>query len=294
MSQRGDKKSLIVLKILANGIIYAIATCIVQVPFANILYSILKMEPGSILEENRLPWLLLTIFIVGVALALFYYVYGYLFYNKNRWIKGTKFTLFIYLSNYLPQVFFLDATNGAWELIAGGFPIIQVELFDFLILLITVLIMVQFIHCRHEGNAAEKGRHLLQSVSCGFVFAMVLVALNEILLPIIGFTNMADGLGVSETNRSFFYSVLTVGFWFAGALVSHVASKEKVNPGSFILIYSILVWCVFDLTMLPLGFGVVATVLFIFESVISFSAMHFIFMLLSRTNRSGAINMISK
>ena len=42
-----------------------------------------------------------------------------------------KFALFIYFSNYMPQVFFLDAGNGWRALINGGFPVIQVELFDF-------------------------------------------------------------------------------------------------------------------------------------------------------------------
>lgn len=114
-------KASTVFKFILTGIIYAISTCLVQVPFANLLFSILNIKSDSGMEGSQLPWLLLTILIAGIAMAIFYYFYGHLFSGKNKWIKGLKFSIFIYFSNYIPQVFFLDATNGASKLFTGGF-----------------------------------------------------------------------------------------------------------------------------------------------------------------------------
>ena len=259
-------------KFLLTGIIYAISTCIVQVPIANLIFSLLKIEPDSGMEESQIPWLLLTILIVGIAMAIFYYFYGHLFPAKNKWIKGLKFSIFIYFSNYIPQVFFLDATNGIKNLLTGGFPVMQVELFDFLILVITVLAMVQFLPCCYDDADIKPGNEWVKNLIAGLVFAVMIFVLNEIVLPIIGFSNMADGLNVSHNNKLFFYIVMFYGFWLAGFLVAYMNAKTiKAENSGFIWAYISLIWCVFDLTMIPLGYGVIATILFVFVSFISMS-----------------------
>ena len=78
------KKSKIIKKSLLTGFIYTVMTCIVQVPIANIVFSIFNIEPDSFVGENELLILLLTIFIVGIAMAIFYYLFGYLFKSKNK------------------------------------------------------------------------------------------------------------------------------------------------------------------------------------------------------------------
>ena len=64
-------------------------------------------------------------------------------------------------------------------------------------------------------------------------------------------------------------------FFITGASVSFYAIKmaELYGKKAFILLYGILVWSIFDLTMLPLGYGIIPTILFIAASMISFSAL---------------------
>ena len=269
------KKASLFFKCILTGLIYAVITCIVQVPLANLLYSLLGIEPDNGIKDEMVILLILTIFIVGIALAVFYYLCGHLFNSNKRWLQGIKFAAFIYLTNYIPQVFFLDATNGASALIKGGFPVIQVELFDFVILFITVLIMVRYLPCKYTPAADTEKRHLVQNLVSGILFAGVLIVINELLLPVIGFENMADGLNVSKGNRLFFYLVMAAGFFITGTSVSFYAIKmaEFYGKKSFILLYGILVWSIFDLTMLPLGYGIISTILFIAASMISFSAI---------------------
>ena len=66
-----NKKNLI-LKCITTGIIYAIITCIIQVPFANVLFSMLKIESDTTLSDEMLPLLLLSIFSIGVVMVWFY------------------------------------------------------------------------------------------------------------------------------------------------------------------------------------------------------------------------------
>ena len=269
------KKASLFFKFILTGLLYAVITCIVQVPLANLLYSLLGMKPDNGIKDGMVILLILTIFIVGIALAAFYYLCGHLFNSNKRWLQGIKFAAFIYLTNYIPQVFFLDATNGASALIKGGFPVIQVELFDFVILFITVLIMVCYLPCKYTPAADTEKKHLVQNLVSGILFAGVLIVINELLLPVIGFENMADGLNVAKENRLFFYLVMAAGFFITGASVSVYAIKMAALYGkkSFILLYGILVWSIFDLTMLPLGYGIISTILFIAASMISFSAI---------------------
>lgn len=84
--------------------------------------------------------------------------------GKNKWIKGLKFSIFIYFSNYIPQVFFLDTTNGARKLFTGGFQVIQVELFDLIILVMTVLAMVHFLPCRYNDTDILNRNKLWKSI----------------------------------------------------------------------------------------------------------------------------------
>lgn len=269
------KKAPLFFKFILTGLIYAVITCIVQVPLANLLYSLLGIEPDNGIKDGMVILLILTIFIVGIALAVFYYLCGHLFYSNKKWLQGIKFAAFIYLTNYIPQVFFLDATNGAAALIKGGFPVIQVELFDFVILFITVIIMVCYLPCRYTPVTDTEKSHLVQNLISGILFAGVLIVINELLLPVIGFENMADGLNVAKENRMFFYLVMAAGFFITGASVSFYAIKmaELYGKKAFILLYGILVWSIFDLTMLPLGYGIIPTILFIAASMISFSAL---------------------
>lgn len=271
------KKKSLFFKCILSGLIYAIITCVVQVPLANLLYSLLGIEPDSSIKDEMVLPLILTLFIVGIALAVFYYHCGHLFYSNNKWLQGIKFSTFIYVTNYIPQVFFLDATKGAGALIKGGFPVIQVELFDFVILFITVLIMVLYLPCKYSSVADSDKKPIGKCVIFGIVFADLLFVINELLLPLIGFENMADGLKVAKENLLFFYLVMAAGFFITGSVVSFYGIKMAVSDGkkSFILLYGILVWSIFDLTMLPLGFGIIPTVLFIVASMISFAAIHF-------------------
>ncbi len=272
------KKTSLIFKFILTGLIYAVITCIVQVPLANLLYSLLGIEPDNGIKDEMVLLLILTIFIVGIALAVFYYFCGHLFHSNKRWLQGIKFASFIYLTNYIPQVFFLDATNGAGALIKGGFPVIQVELFDFVILFITVLIMVCYLPCKYTPAADTEKNHLVQNLVSGILFAGLLIAINELLLPLIGFENMADGLNVAAENRLFFYLVMAAGFFITGAAISFYSVKATALYGkkSFIPLYGILVWSIFDLTMLPLGYGIIPTILFIAASMISFSAVYLV------------------
>ena len=267
----------LVLKSILTGFIYAIITCIVQVPLANLLYSLLGIEPDNGIKDEMIPILILTIFIVGIALALFYYLCGHLFYSDKKWLQGIKFASFIYLTNYIPQVFFLDATKGFSALLKGGFPVIQVELFDFIILFITVLIMVTYLPCKYSSAAKVNKQSVAKSLISGIFFASLLIIINELLLPVFGFENMADGLNVAGENRLFFYGVMAAGFFITGSVVSFYGIKMAALYGkkSFVLLYGILIWGIFDLTMLPLGYGIISTILFIAASMISFAAIYF-------------------
>lgn len=71
-----------------------------------------------------------------------------------------------------------------------------------------------------------------------------------------------------------FYSVMFAGFVLAGILVSYCAvilkCRNKNVKDVFCLEYGLLIWCAFDLTMLPLGFGIISTLIFMITSAISF------------------------
>lgn len=188
-----------IFKSLLTGLIYAITTIIIQVSFANFLSSILNLQPEAALSDQTVILLLISIFIVGIAMAIFYYITGSIFKSKNKWIKGIKFALFIYFSNYIPQVFFIDANKGFLSFINGGFPIVQVEIYDFLILLITALLMVTYMP--HKDVFKEKENRVncmwWKLILCGLVFSTTLIATHEILLPLIGIANISEGLNVS-------------------------------------------------------------------------------------------------
>ncbi|MDE7398892.1 MAG: hypothetical protein K2N06_05120 [Oscillospiraceae bacterium] len=261
-------------KSLLTGIIYAIITCIVQVPIANVLFSLLKLQPETSISSERVPLLLLSILVVGIAMAIYFYRNGHLFLTNSKFKQGFKFALFIYLSNYIPQVFFLDANKGFSALITGGFPVFQVEIFDLIILVITVLLMITYMPCRYEIKH-KKERNIAiwwKSILCGIIFAIILIVLQELLLPLLEIQSMATGLNVSRDNKLFFYIVMFVGFVLAGSLVSHRAFTLKCR-NFFCLEYGVLIWCAFDLTMIPLGFGIIPTLAFMATSIIAFAGM---------------------
>ena len=270
-------KKNILLKCLLTGLLYSVTTCIIQVPLANILFSLFDLQPDTSISEDMLLLLLLSLFVVGIAMAWFYYLYGQLFAGNSKWLSGLKFGLFIYLSNYIPQVFFLDAVNGITAFIGGGFPVIQVELFDFIILIITVLLLMRYMPYKESVNRNCSPNNVLTRRKCflaGVVFAIEMVVLQEIVLPLLGIQGMAEGLGVSKENRLFFYGVMISGFILAGGFVYYYVLKnrdikDKVK-NHFCLNYGLLIWCAFDLTMIPLGFGVFSTVIFIAVSLIGF------------------------
>lgn len=272
-----SKKRTIFLKCILTGLIYAFVTCIVQVPIANVLFSILDIQSDASIPAGMLPLLLFSIFIVGVAMALFYYLNGHLFASTSKWKQGMKFAVFVYLSNYIPQVFFLDANKGISALITGGFPIIQVELFDLIIIVVTVLLMVRYMPCRYHGEKATPKIIWRKCLVCGGVFAMCLFLLQEFILPLVGFSNMALGLGVANENIIFFYSVMIAGFIVTGFLVSCYVYRinDVRRRKTFFLEYGVLIWCAFDLTMIPLGYGILATMLFIITSLMSFTVIRY-------------------
>ena len=272
-----SKKRTIFLKCILTGLIYAFVTCIVQVPIANVLFSILDIQSDASIPAGMLPLLLFSIFIVGVAMALFYYLNGHLFASTSKWKQGMKFAVFVYLSNYIPQVFFLDANKGISALITGGFPIIQVELFDLIIIVVTVLLMVRYMPCRYHGEKATPKIIWRKCLVCGGVFAMCLFLLQEFILPLVGFSNMALGLGVANENIIFFYSVMIAGFIVTGFLVSCYVYRinDVRRRKTFFLEYGVLIWCAFDLTMIPLGYGMLATMLFIITSLMSFTVIRY-------------------
>ena len=94
---------------------------------------------------------------------------------------------------------------------------------------------------------------------------------------------MASGLGVLDENILFFYVVMLTGFLFTGFIVSCYAYKiaDTRKRGSFFTAYGVLIWCAFDLTMIPLGFGALATILFITISLIAFTSIRIVCNLLS-------------
>ena len=279
-----NKKRTVFLKCILTGLIYAFVTCIVQVPVANVLFSILDIQSDASIPDGMLPILLFSIFIVGVAMTLFYYLNGHLFASTSKWKQGMKFAAFVYLSNYIPQVFFLDANKGISALITGGFPIIQVELFDLIILAVTVLLMVRYMPCRYHREKNTKKIIWWKCLVCGVVFAMCLFLLQEFILPLVGFSNMASGLVVSNENIPFFYSVMITGFIVTGFLVScYVYRINDVRRRKAIFVeYGVLIWCTFDLTMIPLGYGILATILFIITSLIAFIVIRYVYGFLYR------------
>lgn len=270
-------KFTIVLKCILTGMIYAFVTCIVQVPIANALFSILDIQSDSTISDEMLPLLLLSIFIVGMGMALFFYLNGHLFMSTKKWKQGMKFAIFVYLSNYIPQVFFLDANKGIGALLTGGFPVVQVELFDLIILIVTVLLMVTYMPCCYKSKETKNRIIWWKCLLCGVVFAGCLVVLQELILPLFGFSNMAFGLNVSAENIPFFYSVMIAGFIMTGVLIScYGYMVNKHTKETFYLEYGILIWCAFDLTMIPLGFGASATIIFIIVSMIAFTVITFL------------------
>lgn len=95
-----EKKN-IILKSILTGLVYAIITCIVQVPIGNVLILILGGEPDPMISPDKVPFLLISIFIVGVIMAFFYYLYGYLFTATSKWKQGMKFGLLVRVSKVL-------------------------------------------------------------------------------------------------------------------------------------------------------------------------------------------------
>lgn len=262
----------LVLKCALTGLIYAVLTCIIQVPVASALFFILGMEPSAPVSDEMLPWLLLSIFVVGSAMAWFYYREGWRFEAGSRLRTGALFGLFVYFSNYIPQVLFLDAGDGFLAFITGGFPIVQVELFDFAILMLTVLLMVLFIPVREpRERAAMRAERLWPCLLCGAAFALVIVVLNELLLPLVGVPGIAQNLHVAPEHEAFFYGVMIAGFVMAGSLVS--CSALRNGESRLCLEYGALIWCAFDLTMIPLGFGALSTICFIAVSLIAFACI---------------------
>ena len=61
----------VLYKCILTGIIYAVMTCIVQVPVANILFSVLRIQSDSSISDEMLPILLVSILFVGIAMAFF-------------------------------------------------------------------------------------------------------------------------------------------------------------------------------------------------------------------------------
>lgn len=97
-----NTKRTIFLKCLLTGLIYAVITCIVQVPVANVLLPILHVPLDTSIPSDAVPMLILSLFFVGVVMAFFYYMYGYLFASASKWKQGMKFSLFVCFSNYIP------------------------------------------------------------------------------------------------------------------------------------------------------------------------------------------------
>lgn len=267
------ERNKLIWKCILTGVIYSLVTCIIQVPVANYLFTVFNVQSDTSISGEQIPFLLLSIFIVGNLLALFYYRNGYLFSADHKWKQGFKFVMFIYLSNYIPQVFFLDANQGFSALINGGFLVIQVELFDFLILIITVLLMITYIPLPYynEKKIKKSKTSLLVCVLCGILFSTTIIVLQEFLLPIFKIQSIASSLHVLDINIPFFYGCMTIGFILAGYLVLYYTLIAKYTNKNFCLEYGILIWCAFDLTMIPLGFSVLSTVTFIIVSMIAFA-----------------------
>ncbi len=277
-TDRVNSKTSVGVKCFFTGIIYALVTCIIQVPVAEALGRIIDLRQDQSLTDEMLPLLLFFLFLAGMALGLFYYLNGHLFAASSKWKQGLKFSLFVYASNYIAQVLFLDANNGPKALVTGGFPVIQVELFDLIVLVVTVLLMVLYMPCRQKNEKTDKRPLMWKCLVCGLAFSAALVVLNEAVLPVFGFPNMAEGLQVAKENMPFFYSVMTLGFILAGTLVAYYAYKaaSRKAKGRFVSEYALLIWCVFDLTMIPLGYGIPSTVAFIAVSLIAFALVRWV------------------
>lgn len=275
-------KKTIFLKCLLTGFIYALLTCIVQVPIGSALCSIFDIPKDPMVTPDMVPPLLFSLFIVGVVMAFFYYLYGYLFADTSKWKQGMKFGMFVFFSNYAPQVFFLDATKGIKALITGGFPVIQIELFDFIILIGTVLLMVSYMPYRANEEKSDNRVSWWKCLVYGGIYALSIFLFYEIILPLFGFENIASGLNVSNDNLAFFYSVMLSGFVLTGALVSYYTHKiaDVSKQGRFFIAYGAFIWCTFALTMIPLDFGIFTTILFIIISMIAFTATRAVYSML--------------
>lgn len=278
-------KKIICLSIL-TGFVYAVTTCFIQVPIAELLFYLLQMESDSSLSSETVILLLISLFLVGIFMAVFYYRNAHLFIADAKWKQGLKFALFIYFANYIPQVFFLDADQGFYTMLHGGFPIIQVELFDFIILILTVFIMIQYMpyQIKEQVNIKKDQQRLFKCILYGMIFALVLVLIQEFLFPCFGTINMATAMNVLSENIPFFYGIMLTGFLLAGFLVSYYALfiKNKQDRIRFYCEFAIYIWCAFDLTMIPLGYGVWATVIFIIASLTSFLLSSYVILRMSK------------
>ena len=162
---------------------------------------------------------------------------------------------------------------------------IQVELFDLIILVVTVLLMVTYMPCDYKSETPDIGGIGWKCLMCGCVYAGILVLLQEIVLPLFGFLNMASGLNVSKENMPFFYLVMILGVIMSGALGSVYVLKanDKHTKEKFLTEFAVLIWCTFDLTMIPLGFGVFATITFIIVSIIAFTLLKYVIISVEKT-----------
>lgn len=77
---------------------------------------------------------------------------------------------------------------------------------------------------------------------------------------------------------------MITGFIVTGFLVScYVYRINDVRRRKAIFVeYGVLIWCTFDLTMIPLGYGILATILFIITSLIAFIVIRYVYGFLYR------------
>ena len=64
-----------------------------------------------------------------------------------------------------------------------------------------------YMPCRCTSNNKDIKNNWLKNIISALVFASSLTIISEVVLPIFGFVNMADGLQVANENKLFYLSL---------------------------------------------------------------------------------------
>ena len=80
---------------------------------------------------------------------------------------------------------------------------------------------------------------------------------------------------------------MIIGFILTEYLVSYSTLKNRNQNDYFCLEYRVFIWCAFDFTMIPLGFGITSTISFIIVIIIAFVLIDRLCKYFTRLNRKN-------